>query len=140
MRILLKLKLIALIALWSVICLGLYAVLALVEALSEIVLGAAGAAVGQGQTAVGLVDLGGDIVQWGVGLVWLIGLVTLWYLKRLVTSRETRRNAAGFAVKAAGTAGPYVLRKHPLGRAYGMAKGPAGRIVGGLIAKAIKRR
>jgi hypothetical protein len=140
MRLLIKLKLFALIAIWSVICLVLYAVLALGEALLEIGAGAAGAAVGQGGAAAGLVDLTGDIIQWGVGLMWLIGVGVIWYVKRLITSREERARAGGYAMKAAGAAVPYMINKHPVGRAVNMARGPAGRWIGAMLAKKIAKR
>lgn len=135
MRFLIKLKLIALIAIWSVTCLGLYAVIALGEAVLEIGAGAAGAVVGQGSAASGLMDLTGDIVQWGVGLIWLVGVVALWFTKKLITSRETRAATAGVAIGAAGKALPYVVNRHPLGRAAVLASGPATRILNGLMAR-----
>jgi hypothetical protein len=140
LRLLLKLKLIALIALWSMICLALYAVLALIEGALEIGAGVAGAPIGQGGSLSGLVDLAGDIIQWGVGLMWLIGVVVLWYVKRLITSREARAQAAGVAVKAAGAAVPYVINKHPVGRAVNMARGPAGRMLGGILARKLGKK
>jgi membrane protein implicated in regulation of membrane protease activity len=140
MRLLIKLKLFALIAIWSVICLGIYAVLALGEAVLEIGAGAAGAAIGQGGAASGLVDLTGDIIQWGVGLMWIIGVAALWYVKRLLTSREERARAGGFAVKAAGVAAPYVINKHPIGRVLNTARGPAGRWIGAMLAKRAAKR
>lgn len=140
MRLLLKLKLFVLIALWSLFCLGVYAVLAVIEGALEIGAGVAGAPVGQGGALSGVVDIAGDIIQWGVGLLWLIGVVALWYMKRLLTSREARAQAAGVAVKAAGAAAPYVINKHPVGRAVNMARGPAGRWLGAMLAKRMIKR
>lgn len=139
MRSLIKLKLIALIAIWSIICLGLYAVIGLGEAVLEIGAGAAGAVVGQGGSASGLMDLTGDIIQWGVGLVWLAGVMVLWFVKKLLTSRETRTATAGAAVKAATTAVPYVINKHPLGRAANAASDPAARILNGLMTRKTRK-
>jgi hypothetical protein len=139
-RLLIKLKLFVLIALWTVICIGLYLVLALGEAVLEIGAGVLGAPVGQGASLVGLVDVTGDIVQWGVGFVWLIGVLVLWYVKRLLTSREERARAAGYAVKAAGAAAPYVINKHPVGRAVNMARGPAGKMLGGILARKLGKK
>jgi hypothetical protein len=135
MRFLIKLKLIALIAIWSVVCLGLYAIIALGEAMLEIGAGATGAVIGQGGSASGLVDLTGDIIQWGVGLIWIVGVLALWFVKKLLTSRETRAATANVAIKTAGKAVPYALNKHPLGRAANMASGPAARILNGLMAR-----
>ncbi len=135
MRLLIKLKLIALIAIWSLICLGLYGVVALGEAVLEIGAGAAGAVVGQGGTMSGLIDLTGDIIQWGVGLVWIIGVGALWFIKRLITSRETRAATFGAATKAAGRAVPYVINRHPLGRMVNMASGPAGKLLGNMLSR-----
>lgn len=140
MRFLLKLKLFVLIAIWSAICLGLYVALALVEAVAEIGLGAAGATIGQGAAATNLVDLGGDILQWGVGIVWLIGVLVLWYVKRLLTSRETRAQAGRYAVKAATVAAPYVIDRHPVGRAVNMARGPGGKLLGAILARKLGKR
>ncbi len=139
-RLILKLKLFVLIALWSAICLGLYAVLALGEAVLEIGAGVAGAPVGQGGALVNLVDITGDIVQWGVGLLWVVGLVALWYVKRLFTSREERARAGRVAMSAATTAAPYIINKHPVGRAVNMARGPAGRWLGAMLAKRAMKR
>jgi hypothetical protein len=139
-RLFLKLKLLALIALWSVICLGLYAVLALGEAVLEIGAGIAGAPVGQGGALSGLVDLTGDIIQWGVGLMWLIGVVVLWYVKRLLTSREERARAGRYAVSAATTAAPYIISKHPVGRAVNLARGPGGKWLGAMLARKLSKR
>ncbi len=57
----------------------------------------------------------------------------------LVTSREARAQAGRMAMGAATTAAPYMIRKHPLGRAYDVARGPAGRMIGGYLAKKLKR-
>jgi hypothetical protein len=140
MRWLIKLKLIVLIGLWSVICLGLYAVLALGEAVVEVGAGAAGGLVGQGAPASGLVDTLGDVAQIGLGLVWLLGVLALWFVKRLITSRETRAATARVAVKGATVAAPYVLSRHPVGRAVNAARGPAGRWLGAMLAKRMSRR
>ncbi len=140
MRFLIRLKLIALIGIWSLICLGLYGVIAFGEALLEVGADMAGAAVGQGAGLSGLIDLTGDVVQWGVGLIWLAGVIALWFVKRLLTSSETRARTAGVAVKAASTAVPYVLSRHPLGRAVNVARGPAGRFLGGLLARKLGKR
>lgn len=135
MRFLIKLKLIALIAIWSLICFGLYAVISLGEAVLEIGAGAAGAVVGMGGPASGLADIAGDIIQWGIGLLWLAGVLALWFVKKLLTSRGTSAATAGVAVEAATKAVPYVVNKRPLGRAASMASGPASRILGGLMAR-----
>ncbi len=133
MRFLLKLKLLVLIAIWSLVCLVLYGVIALGEAFLEIGADAAGGA------ASGLVDLTGDIIQWGVGLLWITGVAALWFVKRLLTSRETRAATAGVAMKAAGKAVPYVINRHPLGRAANLASGPAARILQGLMARKTRK-
>lgn len=139
MRLLIKLKLVALIAIWSLVCLGLYGIIALGEAVLEIGAGAAGAAVGQGGNASGLVDLLGDIVQWGIGLVWIVGAGALWFVKRLITSRETRAATMGAAAKVAGKAVPYVINRHPLGRMVNMASGPAGKLLGNMLSRRGKK-
>ncbi len=140
LRFLLRLKLLALVALWSLACIGLYLVVAFVEAALEVGASVGGAPIGQGAGLSGLVDLTGDIVQWGIGLLWLAGIAVLWFAKKLVTSRETRAATAGVAVKAATTAAPYVLARHPIGRAVNVARGPAGRLLGGLIARRLGKR
>jgi hypothetical protein len=140
LRFLVNMKLMVLFALWSFLCLALYGVLALIEAVLEIGAGVAGAPVGQGGTLSGLVDLGGDIIQWGVGLMWLVGLVALWLIRRILISREARAQAGRYAVKAATTAAPYVISRHPLGKAVNMARGPAGRFLGGILARKMGRK
>ncbi len=139
MRFLIKLKLVALIVIWSLVCLGLYGVIALGEAVLEVGAGAAGSAVGQGGNASGLIDLIGDIVQWGLGLIWIVGVAALWFLKRLITSRETRVATFGAATKAAGKAVPYVINRHPLGRVVNTASGPAGKILGNMLSRRGKK-
>jgi hypothetical protein len=134
---LIKLKLIALIAIWSLICLGLYGVIALGEAVLEV---GADAATGQASGGSGLIDLLGDIVQWGVGLVWLAGVLALWFVKRLLTSRETRAATANLAVRTAATAAPFVIARHPLGKAVNVARGPAGKLLAGLLARKLTKR
>jgi hypothetical protein len=132
MRFLIRLKLFALIAIWSVACLGLYGVIALGEAVLEVGANAAGG-------ASGLVDLTGDIIQWGVGLLWITGAAALWFVKLLLTSRETRAATASVAMKAAGKTVPYVINRHPLGRAANIASGPAARILQGLMARKTRK-
>jgi hypothetical protein len=140
MRWLLRLKMIVLIGLWSLLCLALYAVLALGEAVVEVGAGAAGGLIGQGGAATGIVDVAGDVVQFGVGLLWLAGILALWFAKRLLTSRETRAATARAAVKGATVAAPYVIARHPVGKAVNMARGPAGRWLGAMLAKRMSRR
>ncbi len=94
MRFLIRLKLIALIGLWSVLCVVLYAVVALAEAVLEIGFGAAGSIVGQGTPAVGLADLTGDIIQWSIGLVWLAGTAILWLIRSRLKSASAQAPAA----------------------------------------------
>lgn len=132
MRFLIRLKLFALIAIWSVACLGLYGVIALGEAVLEVGADAAG-------WASGLIDLTGDIIQWGVGLLWITGAAALWFVKRLLTSRETRAATTGVAMKAAAKAVPYVVNRHPLGRAANIASGSAARILKGLMARKTRK-
>jgi len=133
MRFLVKLKLFVLIAIWSLLCLLLYGVIALAKAVLEIGASAAGG------SASGLVDLTGDIIQWGVGLLWITGAAALWFVKKLLTSREARAATAGVAFKAAAKAVPYVINRHPLGRAANIASGPAARILGGLMARKARK-
>jgi len=140
MRALIKLKLLILIAIWSAVCLALFAAVALGEAVLEIGADVASAAVGQGGAASGLVDLTGDVVQWGIGLTWLAGILVLWFAKRLVTSREARSATARVAVKAATTAAPFVIARHPIGRAVNIARGPAGKLLAGMLARRGARR
>ena len=133
MHLLIRLKMIALIMIWSLVCLGLYGIVALAEAVLEIGVGAAGSMVGQGGNASGLIDLTGDIIQWGIGLIWIVGAGALWFLKRLITSRETRAATLGVATKVAGKAVPYVIDRHPLGRVVNTARGPAGKLLGNML-------
>jgi hypothetical protein len=137
MRLLIKLKLIALIAIWSLICLGLYLVVALGEAMLEISADAASAVVGQGGAASGLVDLTGDIVQWGVGLVWVAGAGALWFVKQRLTARRMPLSATGVATTTVPPkAAPHAIdRRHPAGPAAAAANGPAARILGGMMAR-----
>jgi hypothetical protein len=139
MRFLIKLKSIALIAIWTVACIGLYAVIALGEAMLEIGAGAAGAVVGQGGSASGLMDLTGDIIQWGIGLMWLAGVLVLWVIKKLLTSRGTRAATAGVAITATNKAVPHVISKHPMGRAASGASGPAARMLSAMMARKARK-
>ncbi len=140
MRWLLRLKMIVLIGLWSLLCLILYAVLAVGEAVLEVGAGAAGGLIGQGGRASGIVDVAGDVVQVGVGLLWIAGVAALWFAKRLITSRETRAAAGRAIIKGAAVAAPAVLARHPVGKAINTVRGPAGRLLGAMLARRISRR
>ncbi len=135
MRFLIKMKLVVLMTIWTLVCLAGYAIIALGEAVLEISVDAAGAVAGQNGSVSGLIDLAGDIIQWGVGLIWLSGVVALWFIKRLLTSRETRSATFNAAAKAAGKAAPHVVARHPLGRVVNMAHGPAGRMLGNMLSR-----
>lgn len=140
MRWIVKLKFVVLVAVWSALCLGIWALLALMEAVGEIALGVAGAAVGQGRAGAGIADFGGDLLQWGLLLGWLLGIGALWFVKRLFTSREARKQAASVMVKAAGTAVPHIIDKHPVGKAVNLARGPGGKFLGGILARKLGGR
>jgi hypothetical protein len=140
MRFLITAKFIVIAALWSVLCLVLVLGVGLVEGVAEIGGGVAGAPIGQGGALSGLADLFGDILQWGVIGLWLVGLGVLWFVKKLLTSRETRRATAGAAIKTAATVGPYVINKHPVGRAVNMASSPGVRMLAGMIARRLGKR
>lgn len=84
MRRLLSLKLSLLMVLWTVLCIVLYGVLAVGEAILEIGGSAAGAVVGQSGAVSGLADLAGDALQFLVGLMWVAGVIGLWIAKRVV--------------------------------------------------------
>ncbi|MGL4438395.1 MAG: hypothetical protein ACRCUE_03925 [Bosea sp. (in: a-proteobacteria)] len=135
MRFLIKLKLIALIAIWSMVCLGLYGAVAVGEAMLEIGAGAAGAIVGQGNSASKLADLTGDIVQWGIGLVWLAGAVALWFIKNALTSGATRTATGGITAKSATKTVPHVVNTNPPVRAPTADNGAAARILSELMAR-----
>ena len=137
MRMLIKLKLIALIAIWSLICLGLYGVVAFGEAIVEI---GADAMTGQASGGSGLIDLMGDIVQGGIGLIWLAGALALWLVKRLLTSREARAATPNLAGRSAATTAPFGMARHPIGRAVNLVQGPAGKILAGLLARKLTKR
>jgi hypothetical protein len=135
MRFMLRLKLIVVMAIWSALCAGLYLVIAFGEAVLEFGAGAAGSIVGQGGSASGLMDLTGDIIQWGIGLIWLIGVLGLWFVKKLLTSRETRVSNTDVAVTAANKAAPYLANNRPAGRTEITTGTSASRILSGLMAR-----
>jgi hypothetical protein len=119
-------------ALWSVICVGLFIIVSLIEGVVEGGAAIASAPLGGVDFGIGwLADLMGDIGQFVVLGIWLAGLAGIWMVKRLITSRRARHAAAGHAGKAAyGAArhvGPMVVAKHPLGRAAIFAASPLGR-------------
>lgn len=140
MQFLIRLKLFALIVMWTMACLGLYGAIALGEAILEVGAGAAGGVIGQGGAASGLVDLTGDIIQWGIGLLWIVGVAVLWFVKKLLTSRDARAATTGAVVKAATRAVPYVAARHPLGRAANLASGPAARLLEALMTRKSRER
>ncbi len=129
----------ALAALWSVICLGLFVIVSLIEGVFEGGAAVASAPLGGMDFGIGwLSDLIGDIGQIAVLLLWLGGLFAIWIIKRLVVSRRARSAAAAYAGKAAygaaRYAGPMVVRKHPLGRAAVFAASPLGRRIASMAA------
>ena len=135
MRFILTLKLMALMAIWSIACGGVFAIVAIGEALLEVGGSVAGALVGQGGPVSSLVDLSGDIIQWGLGLVWLLGMLALWGLKKLVTPRAppaaTPKMAAP-GIEMAGSASSVRTPKN--------AGDPAARILSGMLARKAKDR
>jgi hypothetical protein len=119
-------------ALWSVICVGLFIIVSLIEGVVEGGAAIASAPLGGVDFGIGwFADLVGDIGQYLMLGVWLAGLAGIWMVKRLVTSRRARHAAVGYAGKAAYNSarhlGPMVVAKHPLGRAAIFAASPLGR-------------
>ncbi len=130
-------------ALWSVICLGLFVIVSLIEGVFEGGAAVASAPLGGMDFGIGwLSDLIGDIGQIAVLLLWLGGLFAIWIIKRLVVSRRARSAAAAYAGKAAygaaRYAGPMVVRKHPVGRAAVFAASPLGRRIASMAAGRLK--
>jgi hypothetical protein len=130
-------------AVWSLVALVMFVLVSLVEGVFEGGAAVASAPLGGVDFGIGwIADLLGDIGQVLVLLVWLTGLAGIWFVKRLITSRQARASAAGYAGKAAyGAArhvGPMVVAKHPLGRAALFAGSPLGRRITSIVASRIK--
>jgi hypothetical protein len=134
LRGLIRLKLAVLIGLWTALCLTLVLFVALVEGAAELAGGAAGALVGQGALGIGLVDSFGDLVQAGLGLLWLAGTITLWLVKQ-----RFARSSATSRPRPAGPPGP-ALSRRPEDRAARLAASPGVKLLAGIISRKSGRR
>jgi hypothetical protein len=133
MRRLLSLKLSLLMVLWTVLCAGLYVVLAAGEAALELGGSAAGGAIGSAADFSGVADLAGDAVQVVLGAVWVIGLVGLWIGRRVVAGRQ-RKPAIPLASRPARLAAPFMRQP----RGHGMTQvlsGPTGRMLSRMLGR-----
>jgi membrane protein implicated in regulation of membrane protease activity len=125
MRRLLSLKLSLLMVLWTVLCAGLYVVLAAGEAALE--LG------GSAADFSGVADLAGDAVQVVLGAVWVIGLIGLWIGRRVVAGRQ-RKPAIPVAPRPARRAAPFMRQPRSTGMTQ-VLSGPNGRMLSRMLGR-----
>jgi hypothetical protein len=83
---------------WSLICVALFLVVSLVEGVFEGAAAIASVPLGGMDFGIGwLSDLLGDLGQIAMILLWLGGMVSIWFIKRLITRRDARAEAVTYA-------------------------------------------